>query len=302
MRNSIVDYLYNFVANDKDIILLTGDLGFGVLDKCMKDFPDQFINVGIAEQNLTGLATGLGLLGKKVLTYSIGNFNTLRCLEQIRNDAAYHEVNMTIISVGGGFSYGQLGYSHHATEDYGIMRTLPNVDVYTPGSKFEAILSLKESLSTKKVSYLRIDKSHFDDKYCKSSDYKLGVNEIVRGEDALIIGVGGIVDEGIKCSDKIFLETKKRPGVVSISKLKKLDYNKLLKIMMKYDQIITIEEHNKINGLGSIIKEILFDNNVQTKFKSLGMEDVYSTVVGDQFFLRRHYKLTCDDIFKKINY
>ena len=159
MRNSIVNYLYERVGQDKDIILLTGDLGFGVLDKCFERYPNNFINVGVAEQNLTGLSTGLAMMGKKVLTYSIGNFNTFRCLEQIRNDAAYHNVNVTILSVGGGFSYGQLGYSHHATEDYGVLGSLPNIDIYTPGCKLEAVKSVSEALKTNRVSYIRIDKS-----------------------------------------------------------------------------------------------------------------------------------------------
>ena len=131
MRNSIVNHLEVLAAKDSDIMLLVGDLGFGVIENFKQKFPKQFINVGVAEQNLTGVATGLGLIGKKSITYSIGNFNTFRCLEQIRNDALYHQVNLTIVSIGGGFSYGQLGYSHHATEDYGVLNTLPEISIYT---------------------------------------------------------------------------------------------------------------------------------------------------------------------------
>ena len=204
MRNSVVDHIYKKVKKDKDIILLTGDLGFGVLDKCFNDFPENFINVGISEQNLTGLATGLAMIGKKVLTYSIGNFNTFRCLEQIRNDAAYHEVNVTILSVGGGFSYGQLGYSHHATEDYGVLKSLPNIDIYTPGSKIEAIECLSEALNTNNVSYIRIDKSFYPDVYYKDLNTKIGVNEIIKGQDNLIIGIGGVINEAIDASNEFF--------------------------------------------------------------------------------------------------
>ena len=122
MRDLFIKTLSELSEENSDIILITGDLGFGVLDDFRKRFPDNFINAGVAEQNMTGIATGLALEGKKVFTYSIGNFPTLRCLEQIRNDACYHNANVKIVSIGGGFSYGALGISHHATEDLAILR------------------------------------------------------------------------------------------------------------------------------------------------------------------------------------
>ena len=134
MRDTFVSELQRLAYDNPQIILITGDLGFGVLMKFSESLPDQFINAGVAEQNMTGLASGMALDGKIVFTYSIANFNTLRCLEQIRNDACYHELNVNIISVGGGFSYGPLGYSHHATEDVSILRSIPNLKVFTPSN------------------------------------------------------------------------------------------------------------------------------------------------------------------------
>ena len=120
------------MAKEDESIFLLPDLGFGVFDEFSKNYPNQYLNVGVAEQNMTGIATGLALEGRKVFTYSIANFATLRCLEQIRNDAAYHEVNLTIVASGGGFTYGALGMSHHATEDISIMRSIPNIEVVSP--------------------------------------------------------------------------------------------------------------------------------------------------------------------------
>ena len=120
--------------------MLTADLGFGVFEELETKHPNQYINVGVAEQNMVGVATGLSMEGFRTLTYSIGNFPTLRCLEQIRNDACYHEINLTIVGMGGGFSYGPLGMSHHATEDLSIMRSLPNMKVVAPGTEEEAFL------------------------------------------------------------------------------------------------------------------------------------------------------------------
>ena len=129
MRDAFVERLSELAAEDPRICLITGDLGFGVLDDFARHFPDQYINAGVAEQNMTAIAAGMALEGHVVFTYSIGNFPTLRCLEQIRNDVCYHNANVTIVAIGGGFSYGVLGMSHHATEDIAIMRALPEMTV-----------------------------------------------------------------------------------------------------------------------------------------------------------------------------
>src|SRR5450432_1212663 len=139
MRDRFISTLCQLAEQDSKIILITGDLGFSVFDEFKRRFPRQFINAGVAEQNMTLLATGMALEGYVVFTYSIGNFPTLRCLEMIRNDAAYHGANVKVVSIGGGFSYGSLGISHHATEDLAIMRALPDVAVLAPTSLQETV-------------------------------------------------------------------------------------------------------------------------------------------------------------------
>lgn len=143
MRNTFVNTLVELAKKDRDIELVTGDLGFGVLKPFWEQLPDQFVNAGIAEQNMTTVAAGMALEGKTVFTYSIGNFPTLRCLEQIRNDCAYHGANVKIVCVGGGFVYGALGMSHQATEDIAVMRALPGVAVLCPGDLVEAAEATK---------------------------------------------------------------------------------------------------------------------------------------------------------------
>ena len=137
MRDAFTRALMREAANDSRLTLVTGDLGFGVLRPFWETYPEQFVNAGIAEQSMTGLAAGLAKTGRTVLTYSIGNFPTIRCLEQIRNDCAYHGLNVKVVCVGGGFVYGSLGMSHHATEDMAMMRALPGVTVFTPGDPQE---------------------------------------------------------------------------------------------------------------------------------------------------------------------
>lgn len=300
MRNSVIDKLEELALKDSSITLLVGDLGFGVVQDFQKKLPKQFINVGVAEQNLTGVATGLSLIGKKTITYSIGNFNTLRCLEQIRNDALYHNVNLTIISVGGGFSYGQLGYSHHATEDYGILRTLPNITIFTPGSREEAVITLEESLLLDGVCYIRIDKSHFFEKSDLFNPPKDSTpRELIIGDDVVIIGVGGILSEGFEAIARY--KGHKNIGLISIPKIKPLDNIFLANILKKYKNIITIEEHNTMNGLSSIIKEICFDYDIfLDNMFNLGINDSFSSVVGDQKYLRKKNNIDAHSIIQCI--
>ena len=143
MRDSFITELKKQAENNEKIILITADLGFKIFDDFKQELPKQFINVGVAEQNMTEVASGLALEGFKVFTYSIGNFSTLRCLEQIRNDICYHELDITVVSSGAGFSYGQLGISHFATEDLAIMSALPNMSVFVPADAWESTLITK---------------------------------------------------------------------------------------------------------------------------------------------------------------
>ena len=136
----MIDEITKLAETDERIIIVNGDLGFGVLEKFRDKFPDRYFNVGIAEQNMTSVAAGLALEGNMVFTYSIGNFPTLRCIEQIRNDVCYHNANVKVLAVGGGFPYGDLGMTHHATEDIAMMRALPNMKVFVPADAVEAVL------------------------------------------------------------------------------------------------------------------------------------------------------------------
>lgn len=156
MRNHVIDRITEMAEENDRIMLLCADLGYNVVNKYMEKFPDRFVNVGIAEQNMASVAAGLALEGNIVFTYSIGNFPTLRCIEQIRNDICYHNVDVKILAVGGGFAYGDLGMSHHATEDIAMMKALPNMRVYVPADDVEAVACLEEAISIKGPAYIRM--------------------------------------------------------------------------------------------------------------------------------------------------
>ena len=189
MRDAFASQLILEARKNPDIILVTGDLGYGVFDDFKKEFPNQYLNVGVVEQNMTSIATGLSLEGKKLI-YSIANFATLRCLEQIRNDAAYHEANLTIVAIGGGFTYGSLGMSHHATEDIAVMRALPNIEVIVPGTNWEVAQATKILSSRNGVSYLRLEKDGKNYNLLGRKSFKIGQAIIRKGEDVTIITSG----------------------------------------------------------------------------------------------------------------
>ena len=159
MRSKFIEALTHLAEKDKNVVLITGDLGFGAFEGFEARFPEQYFNVGIAEQAMIGIASGLAKAGKTVFVYSIGNFVTLRCLEQIRNDACYHALNVNLVSQGGGFTYGSLGMSHHATEDIGIMRILPNVTICVPSNAQNTYEATEQLARVSGVSYLRLEKN-----------------------------------------------------------------------------------------------------------------------------------------------
>jgi transketolase len=159
MRNAFIDELVTLAKQHDHIALVVGDLGYSVVEPFADQFPDRFINAGVAEQNMTGLAAGMASEGYHVFTYSIANFPTFRCAEQIRNDVDYHKLPVTVVAVGGGLSYGALGYSHHAVQDYALMRTMPNMLIAAPGDPMEVKACMRYLINNPQPSYLRLAKA-----------------------------------------------------------------------------------------------------------------------------------------------
>ena len=289
MRNAMMESLMNLAEKDSDLMLLTGDLGFGVFEEFEKRHPKQFLNVGVSEQNMIGIASGLALKGKKVFVYSIGNFPTLRCLEQIRNDACYHQLNINIVAMGAGFSYGPLGMSHHATEDIAIMSSLPEVTVLSPSTKDEARKLVTNAYFEPGVCYIRIDKSSAISE-AANSDIKIGnAYTLAEGNSGIIIfATGGIAEEAIKARNEL-LEENIYVEVASIPTVKPIDREFILSKSKQNNYVITLEEHNTFNGLGTLIANLLYEEGVfNKKFTKLGVNDEYVSIVGSQKFLREH--------------
>ena len=301
MRDRFVETLCALADEDPRVTLITGDLGFGVLDPFRSKFGSRFINAGVAEQNMTLLAVGLALEGRIVFTYSIANFPTLRCLEMIRNGAAYHDASVKVVAIGGGFSYGSLGISHHATEDLSIMRALPGVDVIAPGGRYETAEATRAIAQRPGTSYLRIDK---DPGVEGSEDepFILGrPRRIVEGSDVALLAIGGIVSEAARAAT-LLERHGVRPSVYSVHSLRPLSSDAVRDIVRRHATIVTIEEHTVAGGLGSAILEVIADTGAWPgRFIRIGLQECFSSTVGSQQHLRKTYNLDAETIADRVS-
>ena len=301
MRDTFVKTLLEIAKKDKNVYIVTGDLGFGVLKPFWTELPDKIINAGIAEQNMTSIAAGLAMQGKIVYTYSIGNFPTLRCIEQIRNDCAYHNANVKVVCVGGGFVYGSLGMSHHATEDIAIMRALPDVTVIAPGDLVEAEAATKAIYETPGTCYLRLGRGGEKRIHEKLDGFEVGkAIEIQQGERVAIFSTGAIFDE----VDEACAELKEQgivPTVYTFPTVKPIDKEVILGCAKTCKAIVTVEEHNLSGGFGSAVAEVLAESDsAHAKLVRVALDDRYSCIVGSQKYLRKQYSIDAKAIIEKV--
>lgn len=300
MRDTFVRTLIALAKENSNIELVTGDLGFGVLKPYWEAVPDQFINAGIAEQNMTTVAAGMALEGKTVFTYSIGNFPTLRCVEQIRNDCAYHHANVKIVCVGGGFVYGSLGMSHQATEDIAIMRALPDVAVLAPGDLVEAEAATRAIAAYPGTCYLRLGRGGEKRIHERIENFQIGkAISVRRGEKVAIFSTGAIFEE-VEIAVAALEEAGIHPTVYTFPTVKPLDTEVIRECAANHELIVTCEEHNVVGGFGGAVAELMAENPAKAKLLRIGMEDQYCTLVGNQKYLRDQYGMSGRKIAKRI--
>lgn len=300
MRSRVVETVLSLAKEDKNVILITGDLGFGVLKPYWEAVPEQFLNAGIAEQSMTGIAAGMALEGKTVFTYSIGNFPTLRCYEQIRNDCAYHNANVKIICVGGGFVYGSLGMSHHATEDISALRALPDVTVLAPADADEAEAAVRAMYRTPGTFYLRLGRGGEPMVRSELNDFALGkAIPVCEGEKVAIFSTGAIFDE-VQGAITMLREQGIQPAAYTFPTVKPIDAALISEAAQRFDLIVTVEENTVVGGFGSAVAEVLSARSSHAKLLRIGIEDTYSSIVGTQKYLRDHYGLSAEKIAQRI--
>jgi transketolase len=301
MRNAFLDTLYELALEDERIVFVTGDLGFRVVEKFMENIPKQFLNAGVAEQNMTGIAAGMALSGKISFTYSIANFPTLRCLEQIRNDICYHDANVKIVSVGGGFAYGALSVTHHAMEDLGIMRCLPNLIVIAPGDPVETRAATRAIVAYKGPVYLRLGKAGEPAVHSNDIDFQIGKAIRFRdGSDVTLISTGGMLWTANQVAEKLAaagIEAR----VISMHTLKPLDAEAVLAAARDTGAVLTLEEHSIVGGLGSAVAELFAEQfDLKVPFKRLGVPNAFSPHIGAQDYMLAQHGLSPDAVAQSV--
>ncbi len=302
MRTAFIKTLMEIAEKDENIYLLTGDLGFSVFEDFARKFPERYINCGVAEQNMIGVAAGLALSGKKPIVYSIIPFLIMRPFEQIRNDICIQNLNVKIVGVGGGLSYGSLGSTHHAIEDLAIMRSLPNMTVLVPADPIETSLAVRAMFKLKGPAYLRLGKSKEENIHQKPFNFKIGKGNLVKnGKDITIVGAGPIVKSAILAADLLKKECGISVRVISMATVKPLDKNIIIKAAKETKAIFTVEEHNIIGGLGEGVAAVLAElPNNKANFKRVGINDHFVKKVGDQNYLKEKESISSDAIKKTI--
>ncbi|MGB6482882.1 MAG: transketolase C-terminal domain-containing protein [Candidatus Acidiferrales bacterium] len=297
MRSAFIRTLVDLAEQDDRIVLVVGDLGFGVVEPFASRFPDRFVNAGVAEQNMTGIAAGMSLSGKVVFTYSIGNFPTLRCFEQIRNDVCYHGANVKIVSVGAGLAYGALGVSHHATEDVAVMRALPGMTVVAPADPVETEMATRAVAALAGPAYLRLGRAGEPAVHQDTVVFQVGkAIQVTEGDDITLIAAGTMVHTAVQAA-RMLASNSIHARVLSMHTIKPLDEDAILAAARETAAIITIEEHGIIGGLGSAVAEVLAERWPQgTSFKRLALPSQFTSLVGSQSYLKEAYSLSVSGI------
>lgn len=301
MRTAFIRTLEEVAGKDDRVMLVVGDLGFGVVEQFAERFPLRFVNAGVAEQNMTGIAAGMALSGNVVFTYSIGNFPTLRCLEQIRNDICYHEANVKIVTVGGGFSYGSLGMTHHATEDISIMRSLPNMAVIAPGDPTEVAAAIHAVVRWPGPCYLRLGRAGEPVVHQSPINFEIGkAIQVCDGQDVTLISTGGMLQSTVEAADRL-LETGIKARVLSMHTVKPLDTLAVLTAAQDTEAIATIEENTILGGLGGAVAEVLAESDVRrVPFTRIGIDPTFAPYAGDQEHLRAAFGLSAEAIVERV--
>jgi len=298
MRKAFIQELTKLAAEDKRIMLLTADLGFTVVESFAERHPDRFINAGVAEQNMVGVATGLAASGFIPFLYATVAFAALRAYEFIRNGPVLHKLPVRIIGIGEGFDYGYAGVTHFGLEDIGVMRIQEGMAVVVPADIAQAVNALKKTWDMPGPVYYRIGKTDGEDIGNLKGRFKSGSIECIdKGSDCLFVCMGGIAAEALAAAQKL-----KARGigsrVVIVSGFNPSPARELAAVLKKFPFVITVEEHFTTGGLGSFVAEIIAENKIPCRLIRRGISDFSNERLGDKLFMNKKYKLTADDFVK----
>jgi len=285
--------LQELAKEDRNIVAVTSDSrGSGKLTPFGKKFPGQIIEVGIAEQNLVGVAAGLASAGKKVFAVSPACFLTARALEQIKNDVAYSDNPVKAIGISAGVSYGALGTTHHSLHDFAVLRAINNITIVAPADNFETEQAIKKAAASPHPFYIRFGKKAMPLLNTDHTEFEFGKGRVIKeGNDIAFIATGETVYPALQAANKLKEEHNIEATVISMHTIKPLDYELLGKVAARCKAVITVEEHSVNGGLGEACASFLLQHNYNVKFKIMGIPDEY-TVTGSQKEIFNHYGIT----------
>lgn len=300
MRPGVITAIHDHMKKNKNSYFLTGDLGYSVLEGLQKDFPDRVINMGVAEQNMIGVASGLALHGNKVFVYSIIPFITMRCFEQIRDDICYHNLDVMIIGLGAGLSYGVLSATHFALEDVGIMRPLPNMSIFSPSDEYEAVAGVKALLKRNHPVYVRIGKKVEPTVFDRPYNFTFGKgHKVIHGDDIVIFASGPILSEVVAAAT-LLEKNGISACVVDIHTIKPLDAEIIRKEARGKKLAVSVDEHNILGGLGSAVAEVIAQSADTPPLHIIGTEDRFIKELGNHDYLRSVFQLDAKGLSKRI--
>ena len=301
IRDAFFDEVYRMASMDRNILFMTADADAFSLRKFMKDLPAQFINVGVAEQNMVAVAGGLALSGKKVFIYGIIPFLAFRCLEHIKVNICGMNLPVVIVGAGAGLSFGFDGPTHHAIQDVAVMRTLPEMTILNPsdGPSSESCARLVYWSDTS--VYVRIDKGTYPDLYSDTNDADavLGLKQVRAGGDVVILSTGMMTHKAVLVAEAL-KKIGTQVGVADVCRIKPLNTEQIRKIVFSARLVVTIEENAVTGGLGSAIGELLLDHGIGVRLKRIAMPDVQCYDYGDREWLHRRFGLDVEGLTETI--
>ncbi len=299
MRDAFFTRLYELGRVDRSVMVIAADMGAPALDRFRVELPSQFLNVGIAEEAMVTIAVGLALAGKKVYTYAIMPFATLRCFEAIKVNVALMNVPVRIVGVGAGFSYDDSGPTHHSTEDLSVMRVLPNIHIYNPSDSQMAARCADFSYHLDQPCYIRLDRKVLPDLKTSAYDLSVGGRIIKPGKEGYLLATGNMVHHSLVVARSLSRKNIDA-GVIDVFRIKPIETEWLRKAIQKAKWLVTMEEHLLSGGFGSALIEMLADEGMELKVKRFGIRDRYYYEYGGRSFIQKVCGLDPESMAKEI--
>ena len=298
MRNEFAETIFELALNDKRVMLIIGDTGAGLFDDFINQLPGQFLNAGIAEANMISVAAGLAKAGFIPFVYAIGPHMVYRAYEQIRNDLCFNLLNVKIVSVGSGLHYSDHGPTHHSTEDFAVLRVLPNIKIFSPSCGRETKALTRLISKDIGPSYLRLGRGK---ETPSIHNVRLGKGiKIKEGRDITILATGSAVHDSYILSEELDLKNISL-DIINIHSIKPLDEKIIIDSIIKTKKVITIEEHQRVGGLGDAVASIIAEQNMKIKLIKMGIDDAFCSYIGGYDGIKRKYGLGSDTIKENIN-